>query len=395
MFWPLPAAFCLVLCAASLHSQTTVALPFANLSGERSYDWIGESIAENAIDALYAEGIMVLDRVDRAAAYQRLSLQPNVPLSRASIVKVGSELDATHVLYGSYKVTKAALPAAEGKPSIRIAARMLNLRQLRQSQEFVEEGLLEDLAQLQNRIAWRALTTIVERPAAASAAFLSRRPSIRVDAMENYVRGLLATDDLTRHRLFTQAARLDPNFSQPSFQLGLFYWDREEYQQAAEWFQKVSERDSHRMEAMFYLGICRHYLADYAKAESAFRIVADAVPLNEVYSNLGLSQLKQGKMIEAVANLERALEGDAADPDYHFNLGYTLWHMHRFDEGVERFRAVLERSPDDADATSLLGLCLKKQPPKPGDPKYGSLERVKEEYEETVFRQLKSMLKKQ
>ena len=32
--------------------------------------------------------------------------------------------------------------------------------------------------------------------------------------------------------------------------------------------------------------------------------------------------------------------------------------------------------------------------PRPGDPKQEGLERVKEEYEETVFRQLKSMLEK-
>jgi len=54
----------------------------------------------------------------------------------------------------------------------------------------------------------------------------------------------------------------------------------------------------------------------------------------------------------------------------------------------------LERIPDDKDATLLLGHCLKKDPPRPGDPKQEGLERVKEEYEETVFRQLKSMIEK-
>jgi tetratricopeptide (TPR) repeat protein len=148
------------------------------------------------------------------------------------------------------------------------------------------------------------------------------------------------------------------------------------------------------MQSMYYAGICRHYSAEYAGAESAFAAVAESVPLNEVFSNLGASQLRLGKLPQAIANFEKALEGDPADPDYHFNLGYALWHAKRFDEAAERFRAVLERIPDDKDSTTLLGFCLKREAPRAGDPKQEGLERVKEEYEETVFRQLKSMIEK-
>ena len=75
-------------------------------------------------------------------------------------------------------------------------------------------------------------------------------------------------------------------------------------------------------------------------------------------------------------------------PDALGELGATP------DEAADRFRAVLERIPDDREATTLLGFCLKREAPRPGDPKQEGLERVKEEYEETVFRQLKSMLEK-
>ncbi|MFN0103468.1 MAG: tetratricopeptide repeat protein [Bryobacteraceae bacterium] len=383
-------ALSLFLLAPAAQADATVALPLLNLSQDRSVDWVGESVAENLIEALHGEGLVTLDRIDRAGAYQRLSLLPNLSLSRASIVKIADELDASHAIFGSFEILRD--PAA--KPNARLTVRVLDLRKLRQTPDFTEEGLLEDLASLQNKIAWKVLAAIVSKPTATEADFLAHQPNVRVDAMENYIRGLLAKDEAARHRFFTQASRLDPKFSQPCFQLGLHYWEKEDYQHAAQWFQRVAHTDPHYMEALFYSGICRHYLAEYVAAENAFAIVAAAVPLNEVFCNLGASQLRQGKLSPAIENFEKALEGDAADPDYHFNLAYALWHAKRFEEAADRFRNVLERIPDDREATTFLGFCLKREAPRPGDPKQEGLERVKEDYEETVYRQLKSMLEK-
>jgi tetratricopeptide (TPR) repeat protein len=383
-------ALALAVLAPDAQADAIVALPLFNLSEDRSVDWVGEAVAENLVEALHGEGLVTLDRIDRAEAYQRLSLRPNVSLSRASIVKVADELDASHAIFGTFSIGREA----GTKATVRLALRVLDLKHLRQTPEMVEEGLLEDLALLQSRVAWKVLGSMVAQPAGSEAAFLARQPNVRVDAMENYIRGLLAKDEGARHRFFTQATRLDPKYSQPCFQLGLHYWQKEDYQQAAQWFQRVAAADPHYMEALYYSGICRHYVAQYGAAESAFSIVAAAVPLNEVYCNLGASQLRQGKTAAAIENFEKALDGDPADPDYHFNLAYALWHAKRFDEAADRFRAVLERIPDDKDATTLLGYCLKRDPPRAGDPKQEGLERVKEEYEETVFRQLKSMIEK-
>jgi len=87
------------------------------------------------------------------------------------------------------------------------------------------------------------------------------------------------------------------------------------------------------------------------------------------------------------------LDGDSADPDYHFNLGYALWKAGKFPEAVASLRAVLERSPGDTEATSLLGRALKKDGPRPGDPKTEARERLKTNYEEDAYRQLQAELK--
>ena len=90
----------------------------------------------------------------------------------------------------------------------------------------------------------------------------------------------------------------------------------------------------------------------------------------------------------------RRWRGTTAIPDYYFNVGYCLWRAKQFDEAVESFRAVVERSPSDTEATALLGRALKKEGPRPGDPKSEARERLKTNYEEAAFRQLQAELGK-
>jgi hypothetical protein len=59
----------------------------------------------------------------------------------------------------------------------------------------------------------------------------------------------------------------------------------------------------------------------------------------------------------------------------------------------ESFRSVLARNPDDAQAAQLLDRCRKKSGPRAADLKQG-FERVKLNYEEEAWRQLKLTLER-
>jgi tetratricopeptide (TPR) repeat protein len=120
-------------------------------------------------------------------------------------------------------------------------------------------------------------------------------------------------------------------------------------------------------------------------------MVAEAVPLNEVFNNLGAAQSRRDAP-QTIENFKKALDGDDSDPDYHFNIGYALWKRGQFEAAAESFRASLDRKPNDADATLMLGRCLNKSAPRPNDPKRDGLERLKLNFEETAYRQLKAEL---
>jgi tetratricopeptide (TPR) repeat protein len=368
------------------HAETVLALPFFNHTDSKNLDWIGESIAETLRDAITPEGVLVLDREDRLEAYRRLSLRSGAEITHASILKIGESLDASLVIYGSYETPS--------KGALHITARVLDLRQTSQGPEFSETGALEDLATLEYRLGWQALQQIHWKSLPSLDEFLRARPPVRLDAVESYVRGLLAPSADQRHLFFTRAARLDEHYSQPCFQLGKIFWERKDYKIAAGWLERVSRPDPHYLEAQFFLGLCRYNMANFSGAEECFRTVAASVPLNEVYDDLGAAQSRLNQSEAALASFRKALEGDTGDPDYYFNVGYSLWRSKQFEQAVESFRAAVDRNPADTEATSLLGRSLKKEGPRLGDPKSEARERLKTNYEEAAFRQLQAELGK-
>jgi tetratricopeptide (TPR) repeat protein len=379
----------LLLLALPLPAETVLVLPFFNQTKSPSLDWIGESISETVHEALSSEGILVLDRDDRLEAYRRLSLRPNAVLTRASVIKVGDALDAATVVYGQYELIPTEPPS---RGSLRITARILDLKRTRQGPEFQEVGALEDLAALETHLGWQSLQFLAPKTAPSEEEFRKARPPIRLDAIEAYVRGLLTSNAEQKHRLFTQAARLDERFSQPAFQLGRIYLAKKDYPIASGWLERVNRADSHYLEAQFLLGLCRYYSGNFPDAEKSFEVVAAAVPLNEVFNDLGAAQSRANRLPAATESFRKAIEGDSSDPDYHFNLGYVLWKSGRYAEAAESFRAAAQRNPNDPDATTFLGRSLKEEGPRAGDPRSEGRERIKTNYEETAYRELKAEL---
>jgi len=391
------AAYLLIFTTAPVFAETAAVLPFANRTSvadpaQGSLDWIGESIAETVRDAIGSRGAVAPSRAETEEAYRQLNLRPLSILTEASMLKIGEALDAEQVVYGSFEFQPdpaAAHGIADG--SLKITARIFDRRRFKQSSEFIESGNLEDLPTLEAHLAWRALVLLTPHLAPAEADFRTLRPPVRLDAEENYVRGLLARSPEQQERLFLQAARLDARFGHPDYELGRMHYERKEYRQAADWLQKIGADDVHFREASFLLGLALFQSGDFVGAQKAFQTVADAVPLSEVYNNLGAAQNRRS-LPQALDSLRKALDGDPNDPVYIFNLGYALWKKGDFTAAADRFRAVLDRQPEDEVATLLLGFSLKKQNTRLSDARLETLERLKNNYEERAYLQLKALV---
>jgi tetratricopeptide (TPR) repeat protein len=298
------------------------------------------------------------------------------------------------MIYGYFELLPPE-PGKDGsKGSLRITARVLDVKHSRQGTAFSEVGALEDLATLEAHLGWQTLQSLHPKTAPPEREFMTARPSVRLDAVENYVRGLLATSAEQRHHYFTQAARLDEHYSQPCFQLGKTYWEKKDYKVAAGWLERVARTDPHYLESLFFLGLCRYLSGDFKGAEECLQLVVAALPLNEVYNDLGVAQAQRQDYAAAAASFSKAIEGDDTDPDFHFNMGVALWRSAKYPEAADSFRATLDRNAEDNEATSMLGRCLKREAPRPGDTRTEGKPRLKTNYEENAFRQLQAELKK-
>lgn len=382
------------LLAMPAMADTTAVLAFWNTSAKQpNLDWIGVSIAETIRESLGSRGLLTLDRSDMEDALKRLGLRAHTALSEASVMKVGDTVDAEQVVFGRFEFTPDADASGAGAHgSLKISARILDRKKLRLSPEFTESGAIQDLATLQAHLAWRALAMLAPKLAPPESEFRSVRVPIRLDAEENYVRGLLVRDPAQKERFFLQAARLDSRFSRPCYQLGQIHYQRKEYREAADWLAKVSNEDAHYREARFLLGLALYQSGDFAGAQKEFQMIAAVVPLGEVWNNLGAAESRRN-LPAAIDDFRKAADGDPADPVYQFNLGYALWKKGDFTAAADCMRKVLAHDSDDQSATLLLGRCLKKQGFQGAtDARLSSLERLKTNFEERAYWQLKAML---
>lgn len=322
------AAWILALAGVPVFGDTAAVLPFWNSApspSQSNLDWLGESIAETIAEALGSRGILTLERPDIQDAFRSLGLRERAALSQASVMKIGEELDAEEVIYGTFEFTPAANAVGIGaKGSLKISGRILDLKRLRAGPEFVETGSIEDFATLQAHLAWRTLELLAPKLAPPESEFRSLRQPVRLDAEEIYVRGLLAADPQQKEKLFLQAARLDARFAHPWYQLGQIHYQRKEYRQAADWLEKVPPEDLHYREANFLLGLALFQSGDFGGAQKAFQMIVAAVPLSEVYNDLGAAENRRN-LPQAIDDFRKSMEGDPGDPVYQFNLGYALF----------------------------------------------------------------------
>lgn len=379
-------------------ADTVAVLPFFNQTADKSLDWIGESIAETLHESLTSEGVLVLNRDDRVEVYRRLSIRSDVQLTRATVLKVGESLDAAQIVFGRFELSLSPDAATDNKAGdkkikrvLKITANVIDAKRLHAGPQFFESAPLEDLSVMESKLAWQCLNYFYPKSTPAEDSYLASHPPVRIAAVESYIRGLLAESPQKQEKYFLESTRLDSHYSEPAFSLGKASFENQDYGPAVSWLEKVAPAASHYHEAQFLLGLCHYYQDDFEGAARALTGVAAVMPLNEVYNDLGAAQSRKNKP-EAIDNFRKALEGDQADPDYWFNLGYVQWKTGKVADAAQSFHAVLDRSPDDEEARTLLKRCERGDLPHPGETL--EAERIKQEFEETVYLQLQAELKK-
>jgi len=367
-------------------------MPFQNNSKAPNLDWIGESFPEVLGGRL--PGFFVIDRQDRVNAFDRMGLPATLRPSRAVAYQVAQAMDVDYVIVGSYVYDGQSFTAR---------AQVLDMQRLHLSTPVVASGSLPSLIQIETLLARDLMHLLGPTRAPARNEFRSPQAAPRLDAFENYIRGLASASRQEKIARFRDAVRLDPTYSRAVFQLGKTLYNGHEYAPASAWFEHIPKNDSLAGEASFYLGLCEFYLGHYEKAENAFESVAARLPLIEVYNNLGVVAARRGEK-SALQYFERAVDAAPSDPDYRLNLAIALARNGDASSAARQLRELLALTPSDDEARTLLETL--NRPPvmvgtanmpatlRPAEAKL-PLERIKRNYDEASFRQIAFELENQ
>ena len=366
-------------------SKLLVVIPFENISTAPGLDWIGEAFAQLFTNSISSPAFYTIGREDRSYAFDRLGIPLDAHLSRATLYRIAEQMDVDYLIFGSYNYDGSNFTAR---------ARVLDMKRLHLSPEATESGSLPQLVDIEHALAWDTLHEIDASSAGSKSSFIASAPRVRLDALESYIRGIIATETPERIRRFKEALRITPDYALADYQLGKTYFDAHDYGPAVTWLGKLPKDDKHALEANFYLGLAAYYMGSFDRAEEAFGFVASRLPLTEVYNNLGVVQSRRGKRT-AIKFFEKAIEADSRDADYHFNLGLALLRIGDIPGGLKQLREALALRPGDSEIKAAIESSTNSALRSGGSPSARApLERIKRNYDEASFRQLSLEIKR-
>jgi Flp pilus assembly protein TadD/TolB-like protein len=359
--------------------QTVLILPFENESKAPGLEWISEAFPEVLGDRLSAAHYNVIGRDDRNYAFDRFGLPAAIHPSRATLYRLAEQIDADYVVTGHYSY--------DGQ-SFTCSAVVLDMKALRMSDPVANHGALTALIEVQTGLAWQVINSMAPGTLGTREDFVRRASPIRLDAFENYIRGVVASDRTEKIKRLREAVRLNPQYSEAVLALGRTYFDNREYESAGSWLARIPKSDEYAGEANFLLGLSQYYSGEFDKADASFRFLESRLPLTEVENNLGVVAARRGRR-NAVEYFQKAVQLDPNDPDYRFNLGLSLYKSGDSAGAARQLREAIAHKPNDVESRELLNTVSGFTPAASTSP--GSrtpLERIKRNYDESSYRQL-------
>jgi len=386
---PQPTAAVTPATTPQAHGELLLALPFSNTGAGTSVDWIGEAFPEILNQRFTSAGFLPIGRVDRAYALDHLGLPPEFRPTRASTLRLAQTLDADSVIFGTYQVEGTRITAT---------ARVLDITNLRESAPITESAELNRLPDVINAIAWRITRQLEPAYTVAEETFVAADANLRLDAFEDYIRGLEQGADEERIRQLTDAVRLDPNYGPAWLALGDANFSAQNYDQAAIAYGHLSRNDPNALRADFHRGLAFFYTGKYLPAEDAFAFVSTRLPLPEVVNNQGVAAARRGH--DGAPLFQQAITGDPKEPDYHFNLALAYARRGNATGAQKEADEALKLLPGDSELQSFAAhlhnpgylqplAATGNNPNTPSPPQATQLplERVKRSYDEAAFHQ--------
>jgi TolB-like protein len=315
-------------------SPSIAALPFQNWSGDTEQEYFADGVVEDIITALSRIHWLFVIARNSSFTYK----------GRAVDVKqVGRELGVRYVLEGS--VRKAA-------NRVRITGQLVDATTGMHLWADHFEGSLDDIFELQDRVAERVVGAIMPTLERAEIARAKRKPTESLHAYDYYLRGMASFHQGTREpvsealRMFTKAIELDPDFASAyAMAAWCYFWrklngwmdDRtQEVAEGARLARRAVELGSDDAVALARSGTALHHFV--GDLDGGIALHDRALVLNPNLAAAwflgGFPRVWAGDSDGAIEHFARAIRLSPLDPEmYRMQAGMALAHLFagRFD----------------------------------------------------------------
>ncbi|MFQ5720023.1 MAG: hypothetical protein ACE5IK_10805 [Acidobacteriota bacterium] len=295
-------------------------LPLANLTGEKSFYWLGEAFAEGVSDQLLAAGMAVVPPARRRGAARELGLAPDRASTLASDILLARRLNASLLVVGEVRW--------EESRHLRIEGRILRADAPSIDEPIVLRGELNDLYKMQKQLAHLLLPTARGRNAQAQIAPLAALTDVPLSSFEAYIKAVTASDRPAREAFLDRSLAADPSFAPALIARARLDLDDGKAREARLWLDRIA------VERMAFPE--RYWLArgDTAAARgdrgSAFDLYGKALALRDwplAHFHMAAVLAQQGKLLDARQQVEAGLLADPSHP-LGIELREALTHSH-------------------------------------------------------------------
>ncbi len=332
--------------AANPHNRILLVLPFDNDTNQPNLEWIREAAPELLTSRFLSAGLSPLSRADRLYALDHLGFPESFHPSRATSIKLAQTLDADSIIVGSYTISGSTLTAE---------ASIVNVPRLHMTQAVSASGDLHSLISVFDTLAWELTREIDPGFNVSEETFVAAGSGLRVEAFEQYIRGISEPDHTERLRHLQAAVQLSPGFAPAWMALAREDYAAQDYDHAAAAYAKVTAgspaSSPDALEANFYRGLSLLFTGRYADAEAAFTAVSRVLPLAAVLNNEAVAISRQNH--DATALYRQAIAADPGAPDYHFNLAVSLKSNGDAGGAKAELAQYLKLRPNDSEALDL------------------------------------------
>ena len=319
-------------------------LPFANMTGDASRDYICNGISEELIAQLQhlAPNQLRVIAPSSAQAYAN---------SKKPAQQIARELQVQYLIQGSLQQQGA---------DIRVAAQLMRAQDQSPLWADVYEGDLSDQFEFEASVAESVEHALSLR--VPSLAPNGRRPDV-YQAHDAYLKGLYYLSQRSKQGFeqaidsFGDAVALDPHYAAAYARLaatynlmGQYTWMNPPNARSQAWAaaEQALSLDPSEAEAHAALGFSLwFYKWDPAAAESEFRksiaLEPDSVDAHHWYAQLLMTA---GRFPEAERQMQAALDVDPRSPILRTNLGWLYYYERRFPLAIQQIQSVIRENPD-------------------------------------------------